>query len=148
MPRAEVLSGKKILKKRWVFWTNFKEDGSKVYRSRAVVKGYDQIPGVDFTESFAPMANNTTLCTMLVITLMYADGEWTVEVIDIETAFSEVDLKEEVWIEIPDGYEFAFGEIDWALYVMLLLKAMYALAQASRAFYETFRKILISADIE
>ena len=33
---------------------------------------------------------------MLVITLMYADGEWTVEVIDIETAFLEVDLKEEV----------------------------------------------------
>ena len=145
--RGEALSGKKILKTRWVFRTKFKEDGSKVYRSRAVVKGYDQIPGVDFTESFAPMANDMTLCTMLVITLMYADGEWTVEVIDIETAFLEADLKEEVWIEIPDGYEFAFGEIDRARYVMLLLKAMYGLVQAPRAFYETFRKILTSADI-
>ena len=52
-----------------------------------------------------------------------------------------------MWIEIPDGYEFAFGEIDWARYVMLLLKAMYGLVQAPRAFYETFRKILTSADI-
>ena len=66
VPRGEVHNGKKILKTRWVFRTKFKEDGSKVYRSRAVVKGYDQIPGVDFTESFAPMANNTTLRTMLV----------------------------------------------------------------------------------
>ena len=67
---------------------------------------------------------------MLVITLMYADGEWTVEVIDIKTAFLEADLKEELWIEIPDGYEFAFGEIDRARYVMLLLKAMYGLVLA------------------
>ena len=48
---------------------------------------------------------------MLVIRLMYADGEWMVEVIDIETAFLEADLKEEVWIEIPDGYEFALSLI-------------------------------------
>ena len=81
------------------------------------------------------------------ITLMYADGEWTVEVIDIETVFLEADLKEEVWIEIPDGYEFAFGEINWARYIMLLLKALYSLVQAPRAFYETFRKILTSSDI-
>ena len=51
-----------------------------------------------------------------------------------------------MWIEIPDGYEFAFGEIDQARYVMLLLKAMY-LVQAPCAFYKTFRKILTSADI-
>ena len=51
------------------------------------------------------------------------------------------------WIEIPDGYEFAFGEIDRARYIMLLLKAMYGLLQAPRVFYETFRKILTFADI-
>ena len=74
-PRGEVLSGKKILKTRWVFWTKFKEDGLKVYRSRAVVKGYYQIPRVDFTESFAPTVNDMTLHTMLVITLMES-GRW------------------------------------------------------------------------
>ena len=51
----------------------------------------------------------------------------TIEVINIETAFLEAELKEEVWIEIPDGYKFAFGEIDQTRYVMLLLKAMYGL---------------------
>ena len=63
------------------------------------MKGYDQIPGVDFTESFAPMANDTTLHTMLIIRLTYSDEDgWTVEVIDIETAFLEAELKEKVWI--------------------------------------------------
>ena len=94
-------------------------------------EGYNQIPGVDFTESFAPTANDTTLRTMFIITLSYSDEDgWTIEVIDIDTAFLEAELKEEVWIEIPDGYEFAFSEIDWTRYVMLLLKAMYALVQA------------------
>ena len=52
-----------------------------------------------------------------------------------------------MWIEIPNGYEFAFGEIDWTRYLMLLLKAMYGMVQAPRAFYETFRKILTSAEV-
>ena len=57
---------------------------------------------------------------MLVITLSYSDEDgWNIEVIDIETAFLEAELKEEVLIEIPDGYEFAFGEIDQTWYVML-----------------------------
>ena len=85
---------------------------------------------------------------MLVITLSYSDGDrWTIEVINIETAFLEAELKEERWIKISDGYEFAFGEIDWTRYVMLLLKAMYGLVQALRAFYETFRKILTSTEV-
>ena len=85
---------------------------------------------------------------MLVITLSYSDEDgWTIEVIDIGTAFLEAELKEDVWIEIPDGYEFAFGEIDRTRYVMLLLKAMYGLVQAPRAFYEMFRKILTSEEV-
>ena len=71
---------------------------------------------------------------MLVITLSYLDEDgWTIEVIDIATAFLKAELKEEVWIKIPDGYEFAFGEIDRTRFV-LLLKAMYGLVQAPRAF--------------
>ena len=62
--RNKVLKGKKILKTRWVLRTKPKDDGSKICRSRVVVKGYDQIPGVDFTESFAPTANDTTLRKM------------------------------------------------------------------------------------
>ena len=50
-------------------------------------------------------------------------------------------------VEVPDGYEFAFGEIDQSETVMLLEKAMYGLVQAPKAFYETFRKILTSTEV-
>jgi hypothetical protein len=112
-----------------------------------VVKGYDQIPGVDFTELFAPTANNTTLRTMFTITLSWSKDGWISHIIDIETAFLEAFLKVKVWIEVSDGYEFAFGEINRAETVMLLEKAMYGLVQAPRAFYETFRKILTSTEV-
>ena len=108
------------------------------------MKGYDQIPGVNFTESFAPTANDTTLRTMFTITLIRSKDGWIIHVIDIDTAFLEVFLKETVWIEVPDGYEFTFGEIDQAETVMLLEKAMYGLVQAPRAFYVTcYRASLI-----
>ena len=111
------------------------------------MKGYDRIPGIDFTELVALTAK-TTLRTMLIITLSYSDEDgWTIKVIDIETVFLEVELKEEVWIEVPDGYEFALDEIDWTQYVMLPLKAMYGLVEAQCAFYEMFWKILTSAEV-
>ena len=74
---------------------------------------------------------------------MFCAG-WVCHSIDIETAFLEADLEEPTFVEIPDGYEFAFGEVNRATTVWRLLKAMYGLVQAPRAFYETFRKILVS----
>ena len=85
---------------------------------------------------------------MFVTTLSYSDDDgWTVEVIDIETAFLEAELKEDVWIEIFDGYEFAFGEIYQTRYVMLLLKAMYGLVQPRAHSTRFFWKILTSEEV-
>ncbi|WP_317202153.1 Ty1/Copia family ribonuclease HI, partial [Janthinobacterium sp.] len=145
--RKSVPGGKKILKTRWVYRVKTTEDGKVKYRSRVVVKGYDQIPGVDFTESFAPTANDTTMKLLIVITLFYSAEGWIVGCIDIEVAFLNADLKEKVFIEIPDGYEFAFGDIDRENFLMLLEKAMYGLVQAPRAFYEKFRAVLTSKEV-
>jgi hypothetical protein len=59
VPRTTVPENKKILKSRWVMRRKEKQGQDTIYRARLVVKGYEQIPGVDFTESFAPTANNT-----------------------------------------------------------------------------------------
>ena len=145
--RKLVPGGKKILNTRWVYRVKTTEDGKVKYRSRVVVKGYDQIPGVDFTESFAPTANDTTTKTLIVIALSYSADGWIIGCIDIETAFLEADLREVVYIEIPEGYEFAFGDIDRVEFLMLLEKAMYGLVQAPRAFYEKFREVLTSKEV-
>ena len=55
---------------------------------------------------------------------------WINGAINIEVAFLEAILKEETWIEIPDGFEFAFGGINWTMNILFLKKAMYGLVQA------------------
>ena len=95
--RSDIKIGKHALKTRWI-WK--KKDNNK-FKAWLVVKGYKQIPGVDFTESFSPVANDTTIRTALAIALHQG---WIVESIDVEAAFLNADLEEEVHIEIPDGY--------------------------------------------
>ena len=102
-----------------------------------VVKGYEQIPGVDFTESFSPVANDTTIRTALAVALHQG---WIVESIDVEAAFLNADLEEEVHIEIPDGYPKTQVKGDK---VLKLLKAVYSLVQAPRAWFREFTKKLI-----
>jgi Reverse transcriptase (RNA-dependent DNA polymerase) len=58
-PRDQ-LQGRKPLKSRWVFKKKTEADDTIRYKARVVVKGYNQIPGVDFTESFSPVATDTT----------------------------------------------------------------------------------------
>jgi hypothetical protein len=53
-PRSQ-LNGRKPLKSRWVFKKKIEPDNTIRYKARVVVKGYNQIPGVDFTESFPPL---------------------------------------------------------------------------------------------
>jgi hypothetical protein len=63
-------SGKKILKVKWVFKKKDEQDGSIRYKSRIVVtEGGLQIPGVDYTESFAPVATDTTIYLLFAIAL-------------------------------------------------------------------------------
>ena len=88
-----------------------------------MVKGYEQIPGVDFTESFAPTANDTTTGTLIAYHALYMrKNGWIVRAIDIETAFLEADLDpaERCYIEVLEGYELEHGKIDREVFVGLL----------------------------
>ena len=61
-----------MLGTKWVL--KIKGDGQ--YRARLVVKGYNQIPGVDYTELHSPVVNDATIRILLVLTLMY---DWVCE---------------------------------------------------------------------
>lgn len=91
------LLDRKIMKTLWAFQVKDKHDGTLRYKFRVCSKGDEQIPGVDFTESFALVATNTTVCTTLFIYLFYAqegrDGlTFVCEMIDISAAFLEGDM--------------------------------------------------------
>ena len=68
-----------------------------------------QIPGVDFTESFAPVATDTSIRIFFAITLF--KHTWICELIDVEAAFLKGELDEDIYMEWPEGVvEFGYKE--------------------------------------
>jgi hypothetical protein len=137
--RKEMGKDRMALKTRWIYRKKEAIGGENQvkYKARLVVKGYEQIPGVDFTESFAPVANDTTIRTALTVALY---KNWIVESIDVEAAFLNADLEEEVFIEIPEGF---FGQPTNGDKVLKLRKAVYGLVQAPRAWFKDLTAKLI-----
>ena len=62
-----------------------------------------EVPGVDFTESFSPVASNTSTRTLIGSTLYYKDDGWVAELCDAEAAFLHCDMPVEMFIECIEG---------------------------------------------
>jgi transposase InsO family protein len=147
LSREKMGHGRIPLKSRWIFTHKVEQDKSIRYKARLVVKGYDQIPGVDFTESFSPVANDTAIRTMLAVSLYHDD--WVIEALDVEAAFLNADIEEEVFVEIPEGFlptdftDQAASHETRRLNVAKLLKAAYGTVQAPRAWMKKFSDVLL-----
>jgi len=81
---------------RWVF--KKKEDGR--YKARRVAKGYSQQHGIDYEETFAPVAKLTTIRILLALS---CENDWKVEGMDVKTAFLNGELDEQLYMEIQEG---------------------------------------------
>ena len=94
-------------------------DGSvSRYKARLVAKGYAQTYGIDYDETFSPVARMATV--RCVIALAVAKG-WSLQQMDVKNAFLHGDLQEEVYMEQPVGYE----DVEHPTYVCRLKKALY-----------------------
>ena len=95
--------GRKPIATKWVFKIKDESDHTKRYKSRVVTKGYMQIPGVDYTEKFSPVATASSLRVGLALTLHNNNEEkpWVCELVDVEAAFLEGRLKKSTYIDIP-----------------------------------------------
>lgn len=112
-----------------MYRTKLNADGSiNKYKARLVVKGYAQICGVDYSDTFAPVARLDTIRLILVVV---AQKNWRVYQLDVKSAFLNGFLQEEIYVEQPEGFV-KKGEEDK---VYLLKKALYGLKQAPRAWY-------------
>jgi transposase InsO family protein len=127
-----------IIGVKWVFRTKLNADCSiNKYKARLVVKGYAQIFGVDYSDTFAPVSRLDTIRLVLAIA---AQKGWKVFQLDVKSAFLNGDLQEEIYVEQPEGFVVQGGEDK----VYLLKKALYGLKQASRAWYSKINDHLLS----
>ncbi|GKE95048.1 retrovirus-related pol polyprotein from transposon TNT 1-94, partial [Tanacetum coccineum] len=130
--------GKNVLKLNWL-WKNKKDEDQTVIRNKArlVAKGYAQEEGIDFEESFAPVA---CLEAVRIFVAYAAHKSFPIYQMDVKMAFINGALKEEVYVAQPDG----FVDPDHPEKVYLLRKALYGLKQALRAWYDELSNFLIS----
>ena len=128
--------GKKAIKSKWVFSRKYDAQGNVTrYRARLCPKGFTQVPGVDFTDVFAPVLRYTTLRTLMALK---AVKKYHMKQVDVINAFLNGSLDEELFLELPEGVEINKQHGD----CFLLLKAMNGLKQAARAWYKKLDKCL------
>ncbi|KAJ9547168.1 hypothetical protein OSB04_019711 [Centaurea solstitialis] len=129
---------KSIIDTKWLV-KNKKDEHGIIVRNKArlVAKEYRQQEGIDYDQTFAPVARLEAI-RMFLAYAAYKD--FTVFQMDVKTAFLYGHLKEEVYVTQPEG----FVDPDHPDYVYVLDKALYGLKQAPRAWYEELSKYLLS----
>ena len=125
-----------VVGSRWIYKIKHGADGSiKKDKARFVEKGFSQKEGIDYEETFAHVARYTSI--RAVISLAAQMG-WQIHQMDVKTTFLNGELKEEVYIEQSEGFVAHKKET----HVCRLMKALYKLKQAPRAWYERINTYL------
>ena len=135
---VELPKGKKVLKNKWLFKLKRDDSGKLIkHKARLVVKGFAQTKGLDFDEIFSPVVKMTSI---RVILGLVASMDLELEQMDVKTAFLHGDLKEEIYMTQPEGFEVEGKE----QLVCRLKKSLYGLKQAPRQWYKKFDSFMVS----
>ncbi|BBG92676.1 multidrug resistance-associated protein 9, partial [Prunus dulcis] len=135
-------SDKPIVGVKWIFKVKLNLDGSvQKNKARLVAKGYTQKPGIDFNETFAPVARLDTVRTLIALA---AQKRWKLFQLDVKSAFLNGVLQEEVYVDQPPGFVVQDKEDR----VYRLKKALYGLKQAPRAWYEEINSYFTAAGFQ
>jgi hypothetical protein len=124
---------------KWVFCVKKEADGNiSKWKARLVACGFTQVYGVDYFETFAPVAKLASIRTILAIA---ACNNWDISMFDFHAAYLNGQLDKDIFMEQPPDYEMA----DRKCYVVKLHKSLYGLKQAGKKWYDSLCRSL--ADI-
>lgn len=123
---------------KWIWKNKLDAEGTVIRnKSRLVAKGYSQLEGLDFAESFAPVARHEAVRIFLAFA---AHRNMVVFQMDVKTSFLNGELREEVYVSQPDG----FVDPERPNHVYRLKKALYGLKQVPRAWYDKLSAFLLA----
>ncbi|KAK4400425.1 Retrovirus-related Pol polyprotein from transposon RE2 [Sesamum angolense] len=90
---------KDVIGVKWIYKTKLNADGSiQKHKARLIAKGYSQLPGIDYTETFAPVARLDTIRALIAIA---ANKKWKIYQMDVKSAFLNGYIDEEIYVEQP-----------------------------------------------
>ena len=123
---------------KWVFKVKFLADGSvERYKARLVAKGYIQLEGVDFLDTFSPVAKLTTVKFILALATIYC---WDLCHLDINNAFLYGDLEEEIYMNLPPRLSVEGSNVSQE--PSLFADSLYGLKKTSRQWYLKLSQVL------
>ena len=122
---------------KWVYRVKRTSSGEiSRYKARLVAQGFAQKPGIDFTETFAPVAKTDSIRLLLAFA---AANNFEIHQVDVKSAFLNGKLEETIYMCQPKGFV-AKGKEDW---VWQLCQTLYGLRQSGRVWYQKLRDALL-----
>jgi hypothetical protein len=132
------LEGKFVVTSNWIYKIKHAVHGSvEKYKARFVPRGFSQVEGIDYEETFAPIARYTSIHTIIALV---ASMGLKLHQMDVKTAFLNGKIEEEVYIEQPEGFVIH----DEKSHACRLKKALCGLKQTPRAWYKKMDGFLMS----
>jgi hypothetical protein len=131
-------AGKNPFTCKWVYTVEQATKGeNEKYKARLVARGYSQTYGIDYDETLAPVAKRSTIRA---IVSCAANFGWPLHQLDVKNVFLHGDLQEEIYIEIPHG----FNNPNNNGKVCRLKKSLYGLKLSPRAWFDIFQRAMCS----
>ena len=122
--------GKSVVSCKWIYKIKTRSDGSiERYKAHLVVKGFTQEYGIDYEETFAPVACISSIRTFLAVVTA---SKWDLFQMDVKNAFLNGDLSEDVYMQPPTSLSVDSNK------VCHLQRTLYGLKQAPRAWFAKF----------
>lgn len=131
--------GCKPLGCKMIFRRKMKVDGTvDKYKARLVIQGFRQKEGIDFFDTYAPVARISTIRLLLALAAIH---NLMIHQMDVKTAFLNGELDEEIYMKQPEGFVMPGNENK----VCKLMKSLYGLKQAPKQWHQKFDEVVLSS---